>query len=80
MRHRAYRGRMVYLTDGVEMGREWFAVTVQPDGARTLRAQCEVDDDRLLRDIVLTVDAASRPIDAFVRLTVAERTVGSAWY
>ena len=37
MRHRAYRGRMLYLTDGVgEMGREFFSVTVQPDGERTL--------------------------------------------
>ncbi len=81
MRHRAYRGRMVYLTNGVgEMGREFFSVTVQPDGMRTLRAQCEMDDDRLLRDVVLTVDAAWRPVDAFVRLVVEERLVGSSWY
>ena len=51
--HRHYRGKMLYLTDGVgEMGREFFSVTVQPDGERTLRAQCEMDDDRLLRDVV----------------------------
>ncbi len=62
------------------MGREHFAVTVQPDGTRTLRAQCEMDDDRLLRDVVITVDAAWRPIDAFLRLAIEERTVGSVWF
>jgi hypothetical protein len=80
VRHRAYRGRMVYLTEGQEMGREHFAVTIQPDGTRTLRAQCEMDDDRLLRDLVLTVDADWRPVDAFIRLTVEETTVGATWF
>lgn len=81
MMHRAYRGRMVYSTNGVgEMGREYFAVTVQPDGTRTLRAQCEMDDDRLLRDVVITVDADWRPRDAFLRLTVEERLVGTSWF
>lgn len=80
MRHRSYRGQMVYRTDGAEMGREYFSVTVQPDGTRTLRAQCEMDDDRLLRDVVLTVDAQWRPIDAFLRLTVEERTIGHGWF
>lgn len=81
MRHRAYRGRMVYATNGVgETGREHFSVTVQPDGMRTLRAQCEMDDDRLLRDVVITVDADWRPRDAFLRLTVEERLVGTSWF
>lgn len=81
MRHRAYRGRMVYSTNGIgEMGREYFAVTVQPEGMRTLRAHCEMDDDRLLRDVVITVDADWRPRDAFLRLTVAEQLVGTSWF
>ena len=71
---------MVYLTNGQETGREFFSVTVQPDGTRTLRAQCEMDDDRLLRDVTLTVDAGWRPIDAFIRLAVEEMTVGSTWF
>lgn len=79
--HRSYRGKMLYLTDGVgEEGREWFSVTVQPNGERTLRAQCEMDNDRLLRDVVLTVDAEWRPRDAFLRLTVDGRLVGSSWF
>lgn len=81
MKHRSYRGQMVYLTNGVgEMGREYFSVTVQPDGMRTLRAQCEMDDDRLLRDVVLTVDSAWHPVDGFVRLVVEEQLVGSSWF
>lgn len=77
---REYRGKMLYLTDGAEMGREYFSVTVLDDGSRTLRAQCEMDDDRLVRDVVLSVDREWRPIDAFVRLTIAQQLVGSTWY
>jgi hypothetical protein len=81
MKHRSYRGKVLYLTDGAgEMGREWFHVTVQPDGTRTMRATCEMDDDRLLRDVVITVDKDWRPADAFVRLSVAEKLVGSSWF
>jgi hypothetical protein len=81
MRHRSYRGKIQYLTDGIgEMGREYFSVTVQPNGERTLRAQCEMDDDRLLRDVVLTVDNQWHPRDAFLRLTVKETLVGSSWF
>jgi hypothetical protein len=72
---------MVYLTNGVgEMGREFYSVTVQPDGARTLRSQCEMDDDRLLRDVTLTLGADWRPVDGFVRLAIDGATVGSTWY
>jgi hypothetical protein len=81
MRHRSYRGKLLYLSDGVgEMGREYFSVTVQPDGERTLRAQCEMDNDRLLRDVTLTLDGDWRPRDAFLRLTVEEKLVGSSWF
>jgi hypothetical protein len=80
MWQRSYRGEVLYLTDDVEMGREFFSVTIQPDGTRTLRAQCEMDDFRLLRDVVLTVDKGWRPLDAFVRLSVAGQLVGSSWF
>lgn len=81
MKHRSYQGRVLYLTDGVgEMGRETFYVTIQPDGTRTMRATCEMDDDRLLRDAVLTVDRDWNPTDAFVRLSVEEKIVGSSWF
>ena len=81
MKHRSYQGKVLYLTDGEgEMGREMFYVTIQPDGTRTMRATCEMDDDRLLRDAVLTVDGDWYPVDAFVRLTIEEKLVGSTWY
>jgi len=81
MRHRSYRGKVLYLSDGIgEMGREYFSVTVQPDGERTLRAQCEMDNDRLLRDVLITVGGDWRPRDAFLRLTIEERLVGSSWF
>jgi len=81
MKHRSYSGKVLYLTDGKgEMGREMFYVTIQPDGTRTMRAVCEMDDDRLLRDAVMTVDKDWRPVDAFVRLTIEEKFYGSSWF
>lgn len=81
MKHRSYRGKVSYITDGIgEMGREMFHITIQPDGMRTMRATCELDDDRLLRDVVTTVDKDWRPLDAFVRLTINEQFAGSSWF
>ena len=81
MKHRSYQGKVLYLTAGQgEMGREIFHVTIQPDGTRTMRATCEMDDDSLLRDVVMTVDSEWYPVDAFVRLTIEEKLVGSTWY
>lgn len=81
MRQRRYSGRVDYLdSNRKEIGREFFTVTVQPDGVRTLRALCEMDDFRLLRDVVTTVDADWRPIDSYVRLTMNERFVGGTWF
>lgn len=81
MRHRSYSGKVLYLTDGKgEMGREMFYVTIQPDGTRTMRAVCEMDDDRLLRDVVITVDKKWQPIDAYVRLTIEEKFYGGSWF
>ena len=81
MRHRSYSGKISYITDGIgDQGREFFTVTVQPDGTRTLRAQVEMDNIRLLRDVVLTVDKDFHPIDAFVRLVKEEKFLGCTWY
>jgi hypothetical protein len=81
MKHRSYQGKMLYISDGVgETGREWFHVNIQPDGTRTMRATCEMDDDRLLRDVIVTVDENWLPLDAFVRLSIEEQLVGSTWF
>ena len=71
MRHRTFRGKLSYRHDTKgETGREWFNVNVQPDGSRTHRAHCEMDDDGVLRDVVTTMDARWYPKDAYVRLSV----------
>ena len=81
LKHRAYSGKVLYITEGKgEMGRERFTVTVQPNGLRTLRAMCEMDDDQLLRDVVSTVDGEWRPQVAFVQLTVQQQFQGATWY
>ena len=75
------RGQIIYQhdTDG-ERGREWFTVTVSPEGVRTVRAQCEMDDAALLRDVVYSVDRHWNPLDCFVRLTQHGTFVGSSWF
>ncbi len=86
MNHSTYRGKIVYIGDTLgERGREWFTVTVQPDGSRTLRSQCEIDDaeinhTRVLRDVTYTLDHRWRPQDAFVQLIVDGAFMGSAWF
>lgn len=81
MDHRSYRGKINYIHDEIgERGREWFTVTVQPDGMRTLRSHCEMDDSRILRDVVYTCDERWLPIDSYVRLTVKEKFMGAAWF
>jgi hypothetical protein len=80
LNQRSYRGAMRYSLDSRENGRESFLVTVQPGGMRTLRAQCKLDDDQLLRDVTLTVDAGWRPVTAFIQLTIAGKFAGATWY
>ncbi|MBM3502338.1 MAG: hypothetical protein FJX65_00535 [Alphaproteobacteria bacterium] len=80
MDHRTYRGRITrHHDDFGETGREWVAVSIGA-GQRTLRAVCELDRDRILRDCVQSVDDAWRPLDAYVRLTVRGAYMGSAWF
>ena len=86
MSHRTIRGRIHYTSNapqrrGQERGRERFTITVHRDGRRTLRALSEIDDPPpVLRDVTLSVGPDWRPLDAFVRLTVDERFVGSSWF
>lgn len=81
MRHRTFRGKLSYRHDTKgETGREWFTVTVQPDGTRTHRAHCEMDDDAVLRDVTNTMDGNWLPKDSYVRLSVGGVDEGSAWF
>ncbi|MFZ9708999.1 MAG: hypothetical protein ACO3CV_05080 [Steroidobacteraceae bacterium] len=84
--HRRVRGRLRYTSDapgreGQERGREWFTLTVNTDGRRSLRAYTEIDDvPNVMRDVTLSLDASWRPTDAFVRLQVGDRFMGSSWF
>jgi hypothetical protein len=73
-------GLIGYFRRGAQTGRERFAITTAADGARTLRAHCEMWDDELLRDVTLAIDADYRPLDAFIRLAQHGKFVGSSWF
>jgi len=62
-----------------ESGRERFSVTVHDNGHRTLRAICEFDEARILRDVVYTVNDAFQPVEAYIRI-VNGTDVGSGWF
>lgn len=81
MKHRTVTGKILYLTDGIgEEGREYFTITIQPDGGRTLRAHCEMDNDGLIRDVVYTLGPGFVPEECFVHLTMNEKFYGSALF
>jgi len=75
------RGHISYVRDGVETGREWFERIDHPQtGASTLRAFCEMDDAALTRDVTYFLDAFSRPVDAFCRVTTGGAVKGTALF
>lgn len=79
--HRTYEGRIAYLHETMgETGREWFSVSVHADGSRIVRARCEMDDDHLLRDVVVGMDSAFRPTHAHVHMMQHDRFLGSGWF
>ena len=87
MQHMTIRGRLRYTSKKKERldqlrGGETYVITVHPDGRRTLRAHCAIDEDspRVLRDSVTTLNPDWSPREAFVQITVDEQPIGSAWY
>lgn len=86
MTHQTIRGHILYTSRkperlGVERGREYFTIVRHSDGRRTLQAHCEIDDTpNVLRLVTTSVDAAWNPTDAFVRVSLGDRLVGSSWY
>lgn len=80
MTRRHIRGELAYLHDHQgHTGHEWFSVTVEPNGERVVRARCEMEADQVLRDVVWSMDAAWRPRDAYVHLSVGGAFKGVAW-
>jgi len=80
MRHRAIRGKLIYTGPAGERGREWFALTVQRDGSRVMRAQSEIEEGEVLRDVTCSYDADWRPRHCTIRLEAQGRFVGSGWF
>ncbi len=73
-------GTLLYLHDERgETGREHFRMNVA-GGFRTLSAVCEMDEDGLTRHVVYTVDAAWRPVECFIRLSVKDAFMGSSLF
>lgn len=69
-----------FASGGARTGRELFSISVHDDGSTTLRAQCEMDDDALVRDVILVLGPDDRPAQAFARIVEPGRPPGSAWY
>jgi hypothetical protein len=78
--HRSYSGEVAYFRGSESNGKERFAVTIQPDGTRIMRAQCEIYDTRVLRDVTVTVDADWMPLVAFIQLAIGGQFAGSTWF
>jgi len=83
---RSWMGRILYTSKqperlDQERGREWFRIDLHTDGTRTCSAHCEIDDaPSVMRDISYSLDRDWRPTDCFVRLSVADRFMGSGWF
>ncbi|MEY4358207.1 MAG: hypothetical protein RL469_1533 [Pseudomonadota bacterium] len=78
--HGFISGRIEYHTRGEWSGREHFEMFARADGGRTLRALCKMRDVDLTRDVSMSLDAHSRPLDAFVRLVQRGRVRGSTLF
>lgn len=84
--HRSYIGRLERSStrpedNGAVSGREVFIVTRHDDGSRTLTSHGEIDDGgSVIRDVIVSLDRDWYPMDAAVRITVAGRFTGSAWF
>lgn len=81
MKHRTLEYEVDYFRrDGKPRGQERALVTVHEDGRRTLRTLSEIYEGEVLRDVTYTVDSDYRPLEAFVRVAVQDRYLGSAWF
>jgi hypothetical protein len=78
------RGRIDYMdaTSRACWGFEEWTIGTDGEGARTLRAHCEmaVGGEEIVRDSVQSVAADFHPIDAFVRIQREGRFTGSGWF
>ncbi len=78
------RGRISYRhrADQAEWGFEDFTLTRDAAGGRCLSVHCEMafDAEHVVRETVLSVDAAFQPLDAYVRILNHGVPTGSGWF
>ncbi|MCE2842242.1 MAG: DUF3108 domain-containing protein [Novosphingobium sp.] len=78
------RGRISYRhsSDNAEWGFEDFSLTRDGAGGRCLSVHCEMafDAEHVVRETVLSVDAAFQPLDAYVRILNHGVPTGSGWF
>jgi len=79
-RHNLHGTIGYFGVQGVRAGSELFSVSREADGSSVLRAQCIMDDDALVRDCLLCLDATDRPREAFVRTIEGGVLLGSGHY
>jgi hypothetical protein len=77
---RQSHGVIGYFRRNEQTGVERFSIATEKDGSRILRAECEMWDDALRRDVTLGVAPDYRPLDAHIRLTQHGSFVGTGWY
>ena len=81
MQHQTIDYAIDYLgADGAKRGQETCTLTTHRDGRRTLRARSEIFDSEVLRDVVYTVEADFRPVDALIRVSLRDQFVGTALF
>jgi hypothetical protein len=75
-------GRLSYRkkSTGGERGREDWSLTRNRDGTVTIRCLAMTDDSKLVRDVIYTRRKDGRPVDAFIRLQVADQLIGSGYF
>jgi hypothetical protein len=75
-------GRLSYLkkSTGTERGREDWQLTRNRDGATTMRCLAVIKDSKVVRDVTYTRGPDGRPIEAFIRLQVGSRWIGSGYF
>lgn len=81
MQHQTIDFAIDYLdADGNQRGQEICTLTTHRNGHRTLRARSEIWDSEVLRDVVYTVSADFRPMDALIRVSLRDAFVGTALF
>ncbi len=75
-------GRLSYRkkSTGGERGREDWRLTRNRDGTVTMRCLAITDDTKLVRDVIYTRRKDGLPVDAFIRLQVADQLIGSGYF